>query len=52
MGQGSVTVTDDADSVDAALDGAIHRLEHLLTSQEGRQQDRHGRASIRGHANP
>jgi ribosome-associated translation inhibitor RaiA len=50
-GQAPVTVTDDADGVDAALSGALHRLDHLLTSQEGRQQDQHGRASIRGNTN-
>jgi len=43
-------VTDDAGSVDAALAGAIHRLNHLLESREGRQGDQHARASIRGHA--
>jgi ribosome-associated translation inhibitor RaiA len=48
-GQTPVTVTDDAGSVDAALKGAIHRLNHLLASQEGRQQDEHARTSIRGH---
>ena len=49
-GQTPVTVTDDAGSVDAALAGAIHRLNHLLESHEGRQEDQHARASIRGHA--
>jgi integrase len=49
-GQTPVTVTDDAGSVDAALMGAIHRLNHLLESHEGRQEDQHARASIRGHA--
>jgi ribosome-associated translation inhibitor RaiA len=49
-GQTPVTVTDDAATVDAALAGAIHRLTHLLESHEGRQEDRHARASIRGHA--
>ena len=49
-GQTPVTVTDDAGSVDAALVGAIHRLNHLLESHEGRQEDQHARASIRGHA--
>ena len=48
-GQTPVTVTDDAGSVDAALAGAIHRLNHLLESHEGRQEDQHARASIRGH---
>ena len=48
----TVTVTDDAGSVDAALMGAIHRLNHLLESREGRQEDQHARASIRGHADP
>ena len=43
-------MTDDAVSVDAALLGAIHRLNHLLESHEGRQEDQHARASIRGHA--
>jgi hypothetical protein len=28
---------------------AIHRLNHLLDSHEGRQEDQHARASIRGH---
>ena len=49
-GQTPVTVTDDAASVDAALAGAIHRLHHLLENHEGRQEDQHARASIRGHA--
>jgi ribosome-associated translation inhibitor RaiA len=49
-GQTPVTVTDDAGTVDAALTGAIHRLSHLLESHDGRQEDRHARASIRGHA--
>ena len=48
--QTPVTVTDDAATVDAALAGAIHRLNHLLESHEGRQEDQHARASIRGHA--
>jgi ribosome-associated translation inhibitor RaiA len=48
-GQTPVTVTDDAGSVDAALMGAVHRLNHLLASHEGRQEDQHARASIRGH---
>jgi len=43
-------VTDDAGSVDEALVGASHRLNHLLESREGRQEDQHARASIRGHA--
>jgi len=47
-GQMPVTVTDDAGAVDAALVGAIHRLNHLLESHEGRQEDQHARASIRG----
>jgi ribosome-associated translation inhibitor RaiA len=49
-GQTPVTVTDDAGSVDAALMGAVHRLNHLLASHEGRQEDQHARVSIRGHA--
>ena len=49
-GQTPVTVTDDAATVDAALAGATHRLNHLLASHEGRQEDQHARASIRGHA--
>ncbi len=49
-GQTPATVTDDAGSVDAALMGAIHRLNHLLESREGRQEDQNARASIRGHA--
>ena len=50
VGQTPVTVTDDAGSVDAALAGAIQRLNHLLKKHEGRQEDQHARASIRGHA--
>jgi ribosome-associated translation inhibitor RaiA len=50
--QNPVTVTDDAGSVDAALTGALHRLDRLLASQEGRQQDQRDRTSIRHHANP
>jgi hypothetical protein len=49
-GRTPVTVTDDAGSVDAALVGAIHRLNHLLESREGRREDQHARASIRGNA--
>ena len=49
-GQTPVSVTDDAGSVDAALAGAIQRLNHLLENHEGRQEDQHSRASIRGHA--
>jgi ribosome-associated translation inhibitor RaiA len=48
-GQAPVTVTDDAGNVDAALVGAVHRLNHLLASHEGRQEDQGARASIRGH---
>ena len=48
-GQTPVTVTDDAASVDAALTGALHRLNHLLESHEGRHEDQRSRASIRGH---
>ncbi len=47
-GETPVSVTDDAGSVDAALKGSIHRLNHLLVSHEGRQQDQNARASIRG----
>ena len=50
VGQTPVSVTDDAGSVDAALAGAIQRLNHLLKNHEGRQEDQHARASIRGHA--
>jgi ribosome-associated translation inhibitor RaiA len=50
VGQTPVTVTDDAGSVDAALAGAIQRLNHLLENHEGRQEDQHSRASLRGHA--
>ena len=49
-GRTPVTVTENAGSVDAALMGAIHRLNRLLESHEGRQEDQHARASIRGHA--
>ena len=49
-GQTPVSVTDYAGSVDAALAGAIQRLNHLLKNHEGRQEDQHARASIRGHA--
>jgi len=50
-GRTPVTVTDNAGSMEAALNGAIHRMTHLLTSQDGRQHDQHGRTSIRGHGN-
>ena len=49
-GQTPLTVTDDAGSVDAALVGGIHRLNHLLESHEGRQEEQGARASIRGQA--
>jgi ribosome-associated translation inhibitor RaiA len=49
-GRPPVTVTDNAGSVDASLKGAIHRLDHLLASHEGRQQDQRARNSIRGHS--
>jgi ribosome-associated translation inhibitor RaiA len=49
-GRTPITATDDAASVDAALAGAIRRLNHLLESHQGRQEDQHARASIRGHA--
>ncbi len=45
----AVTVTDDAGSVDAAVTGALQRLDHLLTTDEGRRHDRNARDSIRGH---
>ena len=51
-GRNPVTVTDDADSVDAALIGALHRMDHLLASHEGRDQDHDARASIRGRTSP
>ncbi len=47
-GQHPVSVTAHADSVDAALSEAVHRLDHLLSNQEGRQQDQRGRDTIRG----
>ena len=47
-GQASVTVTDDADTVGEALQGALHRLTRLLASDEGRREDHHARDSIRG----
>lgn len=51
-GQTPVAVTDNAGSVDSALRGAIHRLDHLLARHEGRRRDQDGRASIRGGTNP
>ena len=49
-GQAPVTVTDDADTVDQALQGALHRLTKLLASDAGRREDHHARDSIRGGA--
>src|SRR3954453_8204155 len=37
-GQPSAIVTDDAGRGEAALIGAIHRLNHMLESREGRQE--------------
>jgi len=49
-GQAPVTATDDADTVEQALTGALHKLTRLLESDDGRLDDEGGRASIRGHA--
>ena len=48
-GRAPVTATDDADTVDRALDGAVHKLSRLLDSHDGQQDDEGRRASIRGH---
>ena len=45
-GQNPVAVTDNAGSVDAAVNGALQRLVAMLTSDEGKQHDQHGRTSI------
>lgn len=47
-GRAAVTATADADSVDQALTGAVHKLGRLLDSDDGQRADRDGRASIRG----
>jgi ribosome-associated translation inhibitor RaiA len=47
-GRAPVTATDDADTVDQALRGAVHKLSRLLSSAAGRSDDQGGRASIRG----
>jgi ribosome-associated translation inhibitor RaiA len=49
-GRAPVTVTDDADTLDRALSGAIHRLSRRLDNEEGQLDDHGGRASIRGRA--
>jgi len=47
-GRVAVTATDDADTLDRALDSAVHKLSRLLDSHDGQQEDEGGRASIRG----
>ena len=48
-GRAPVTATDDADTLDRALNGAVHKLSRLLASDDGQHDDDGGRASIRGH---
>lgn len=47
--QSAVIVTDHAETLDQALQGALHKLTRLLQRDEGRLADQNGRASIRGH---
>jgi ribosome-associated translation inhibitor RaiA len=51
-GQSSVAVTNHADTLEAALTGAIHKLQRLLESKSGRLDARDGRNSIRGNVSP
>ena len=46
-GRAPVTATDDADTLDRALNGAVHKLSRLLHSYDGQQDDEGRRASIR-----
>ena len=48
-GRAPVTATEDADTLDRALNGATHKLSRLLDSSGGQQDDEGRRASIRGH---
>lgn len=46
-GRAAVAVTDHADSVDAALRGALHKLKRLLDNGHAGPTGRHARDSIR-----
>ena len=48
-GRAPVTATEDADTLDRALNGAVHKLSRLLESDEGQHDDDGRRTSIRGH---
>jgi hypothetical protein len=47
-GRAPVTATDDADTLERALKGAVHTLSWVLDSFDGQQDDEGRRASIRG----
>ena len=51
-GQSPVAVTNHAGTLEAALIGAIHKLQRLLESKSGRLDARDGRDSIRGNVSP
>lgn len=51
-GQSPVAVTNHADTLDAALAGAIHKLQRSLESKSGRLDSRGGRDSVRGTVSP
>lgn len=52
VGQQPVAVTNHADTLEAALTGAIHKLQRLLEHKFDRLDDRDGRGSIRGGVSP
>jgi ribosomal subunit interface protein len=49
-GRTPVTVSDNAESVDQALNSAVHKLSRLLDRDDGQREDHDARASIRGRA--
>jgi hypothetical protein len=51
-GQAPVAVTNHGDTLEAALTGAIHKLQRSLESKSGRLDARSGRDSIRGTVSP
>jgi ribosome-associated translation inhibitor RaiA len=51
-GQSPVAVTHHADTLEAALTGAIHKLQRLLESKFARLDNRDARDTIRGNVSP
>ncbi len=47
--QSPVSATHHAESVDAAVAGAVHRVRRLIEGRTGRLENRDPRATIRGH---